>query len=111
MDQESARDGGTAFCLRLDGELTKQLDEWRRRQPEILSKSASARELIARALSFDSPHAEGSAVRGSGGGAPPAARTAGGKAVESEGKQETMAPHATRERGRVNREAFGLAVA
>jgi hypothetical protein len=53
MAQDSARDAGTAFCLRLDGELTKQLDEWRRRQPEILSKSASARELIARALSSE----------------------------------------------------------
>jgi len=41
--------------LRLDDQLSKQLEEWRRRQQSIPSRPAAVRRLMARALA-DAEH-------------------------------------------------------
>jgi hypothetical protein len=56
-DPAGSETRSSAVRVEFDDELSRQLEDWRRRQPEIPSKAASVRELVARALSYDSTHA------------------------------------------------------
>jgi hypothetical protein len=50
MEQSAPTEKSTEVHLRLDDDLARELEEWRRRQNKIPSRPAAVRRLMARAL-------------------------------------------------------------
>jgi hypothetical protein len=50
MEQSALTEKSTEVHLRLDDELARGLEDWRRRQSQIPSRPAAVRRLVARAL-------------------------------------------------------------
>jgi hypothetical protein len=50
MEQSAPTENSTEVHLRLDDDLARELEEWRRRQNKIPSRPAAVRRLMARAL-------------------------------------------------------------